>query len=205
MGRARVHRAGASRPARKARIVLIDQWVQRYATEVRAAVRAYHRVDSCIESTRVGIEVARYYGRHVTPVPTAVGYFTAEAWAARGRSGYSVGVTGSGRITAGAWDGHLIGLLDRWLVDFAADLMHRPARGIHVPGPFIVPGTADQLAEGVAITDTTTGVVRTYRAMPDTTWRTAPAWRRRSPAIRAAAAQAIRALQTVPQEVRPRC
>jgi hypothetical protein len=174
----------------------VDPWVQRYATEVRAAVRAGHRVDSCIESTRVGIEVARYYGRHIEPVPTAVGYFTAESWAAKGRTGYSVGVTGTGRITAGAWDGHLVGLLAPWLVDFAADLLHRPDRGIDVPGPFIAAVTAEQLADGVAIADTETGVVHTYRAVPDTTWRTSPAWRRHSPSIRAAAATAIRALQT---------
>lgn len=108
------------------------------------------RVDSCILTTRVAIEVMHYAG-HKAARPLAVKVIAANREAQEelraGRmpdewpeAAWSVGVQGTGSRASGRWDGHLIVACGDVLADLTADQFHRPDKGLPCPGPIVVTG-----------------------------------------------------------------
>lgn len=167
--------------------------MHRIAVDTRAAVLTRYRPDSCIESTRAIAEVYRYFGHRLVPVATRVAFYTAEAYATNAARGWAVGVTGTGEITNGGWDGHLVGLVDdAWLVDGSADQFDRPAKGLHVGGPVVVATDRAQLDNGLSLADDASGLVAVYRTIDNTSWRRAPAWTRNTAVMRTVVGEAIR-------------
>lgn len=112
--------------------------------------------DSCILSTRVVLEVSRYFGLpHARPVPVSAAVFNGpgferyQEWHALppeerpgipldlGEDGYAVGIDGDDLDTitprgpaGGRWNGHLIAQVGDLLCDWSLDQFNRPERGM---------------------------------------------------------------------------
>jgi hypothetical protein len=177
--------------------------VETFAAVVRAAALRRYAQYSCVETVRIGIEVGRYFGLEIKPLPVRLLYATADWWAAedkRTAPGWSAGVPGTGatytRGHGDRWDGHLCGYAPRLglLIDFSTDQYHKPNHGIVVDQPLALPVPREQLRGGVAC-DYSATVVCWYQETSDTQWRQFPAWREHAGEIRAAAAEAIRLLR----------
>lgn len=175
------------------------------ARAVRQAVLAEFRVDSCIASTRVTIEVCRYWGLMARPQPTRVQAFTPTAWKLRDElvslpveqwppGAYSVGVAG-GDHAPGRWNGHLVAVQGRWIIDPSIDQLARPQHGLLVQASaWLMPEAwAGKLAPDetgqVALPD---GTVIIYEALDDWKFRQSPNWSAKLPAIKRVTGAAIK-------------
>lgn len=141
--------------------------------EAHDVIRARWRVDSCLISTRVVLDVAAVAG--IPAVPQECNTYAANAKAAKlvdddvpftdwPPSAWSVGVVqANGDTTRGGWNGaHMVALLgpagDRLLVDVSAEQFARPNKGILVPGGSVVApwveeaGTAVEGPDGTRLT-----------------------------------------------------
>lgn len=172
------------------------EFAQRLADAVREIVlKAWRRPDSCIESTRIAVQVARRIGLAAAPVPTTCLLATRTWYDSGGTRGHSV-IAGTGTVNpdTASWDGHLIAHLDgAWLLDIAADQLHRPAHGINILRPIVVPATRDELRAGM-VRRLHDGLVVSYREVPDRTWRSAPGWAAYPQLVEAAVVQVLRRL-----------
>lgn len=174
-----------------------------YATAVRLAVRRkWPTVNSCIESVRVGIEVARYFGLMIEPVPVKCCFATLDWYAAftdhqaPPLPGWSVGTTGAGNPTGpNRWDGHLIGYapLADLLIDYSADQYHRPQHGLNVPGPVVMQVDRARLRAGFAAR--WGEIMVDYKQITDRAWSRGGGWTGHHSLISEAAGEAIRALR----------
>lgn len=177
----------------------------------RAAVLAATSADTCILTTRVICETARYFGVPVKPV--AVNVMVHNAAAARllaeavptdqwPPEAWSLGVAGTGAIAGRAWDGHLIGVGvvggDRFLVDGSADQLSRPGKGIDVaPLTIRMPqGYRDIPAGEWMLVGNQAAVTVAYRRMATPgQWRRSPDWVGKKAAAAAMTARAITAVR----------
>jgi len=190
--------------------------LQRIAWVSRRAVRNECAPDSCIESTRVLIEVARYFGVEVRPLAVRVQLFNAEAWdQLQARvpldewtgGAFSLGIDGEAPRT-GKWNGHLVGLAPGHVIDASADQFSRPAKGITIDGPMVLPRPPGWPASGgpAAWLAPDDGLRIIYEpGVRDPSWRKAPAWSGHRAAYREVAGQAIRALRTLEGDPDDRC
>jgi hypothetical protein len=181
------------------------RWPLAYARRVRVATR-YMFPDqadvAAVHCVRVGVTVAEHYGRRLDPVAVRLSAYNADYRDSEGRAGWSVGTHGDGslNIDTRRWNGHLVGMLDgRWLVDFAAQQLHRPERGIEITSPTVAAVDLDQLVGGFVTARGPDGPWMAYQAVGDTRWRSFRAWHEELPAYRVAANMAIAALAGVPQ------
>lgn len=176
----------------------------RFARLVRGVVLQHYAVRSCIETLRCAVTVGRYFGLAIEPVPVQVIYATADWWDwpaddKTNAPGWSVGTPGTGRIypAANSWDGHLMGW---WaaaagpglLIDFSADMYHRPAKGLNVDGPVALTVGRDELAAGLTMRRPGSNLVCYVQEIDSDYWRRAPGWVRFPAHARKAAGQAIR-------------
>jgi len=182
-------------------------WYGLLAATVRQAVLTQFRQDSCIASARVTLLVCHYFGIVAKPQAVKVCAYTPLAWEQRARlaslpaeqwpsGAWAVGITG-GEHRPGRWNGHLVALAGRWLIDPSLDQLARPHLGL------LVAASAWQMPEhwsGQVAEDEQgqitqpDGSVITYDALADTTWRQSPNWSAKAPGIRRCTALAIRHL-----------
>jgi len=180
------------------------------AQAVRQAILAEFRHDSCIASTRATLLVLHYFGHIAYPQAVKVQAFNAKAWAMRDElkglpieqwppGAWSVGIAGrAGSSRPGRWDGHLVAVSGRWLLDPSLDQLARPAKGIWVEaGAFRMPehwgaGWPEDEAGLVTQHD---GSVILYEPLADTSWRQSPNWSAKLPAIKRVTGEAIRLLR----------
>lgn len=113
------------------------------ARVARPHLRAVFAADSCVASTRIGLDVLAALGVAARPLPVRMA--TANAAHLRTAAGAApdggewvvdVGARPPGHVVIGVPAAGL-------LVDLAADQADRPGRGIHIPGPLVVPAAAD--------------------------------------------------------------
>ena len=176
------------------------------ARAVRQAVLVEFRHDSCIASTRVTLEVCRYWGLAARPQAVKVQAFTPQAWQQRAalrnvpvdkwpKGAWSVGIAGSGKHGPGRWDGHLVALHGRWLIDPSLDQLARPQHGLLVlASAFRMPEQwGGALAEDeVGMVTMPDGTVIIYESLDDQEWRQSPNWSAKSPAIKRVTGAAIK-------------
>lgn len=182
----------------------MDPWWAQFAQAVRTAVVPEYGARSCVETTRVAVYVAAYFGVTLEPHAVAVSVHTPDNWAALDGSGtmpdvgWSVGTHGDGTIDGLLWHGHLIALAEqrRILLDISADQFSRPAKGLLVPGPVTMPlGPDDDLGAGIAAHANDGGFVYYVQSSGNEAWRNFPAWQARKDRARRVAGTVIRELR----------
>ncbi len=142
-------------------------------------------VDSCIASTRIGVEALRRIGIAAGPTAVKVAAFNKEGhramvaghpeWVREQRDGaYGIGI---GYPTDGpGWDGHLVITVERkWLLDLSIDQASRPEHGI-VLKPFFTRRAFT--SKGVMLLRIPDGGALRYELDPDNkAYKHAPDWR----------------------------
>lgn len=158
-------------------------------------------VDSCIASTRIVMEVARYFGLPaVKPVAVSAAAFNAEGfrqyqeWHAtpeaergpyglQGDEAWAVGINGDdedkiegvGHV-GGNWSGHLIGRMEDIFIDFSLDQFTRPQRNMQF-GATIFPVQSIWEEHDIAIYKRSDGQAIVYRLIPNAVgYQRAPDW-----------------------------
>jgi hypothetical protein len=175
-------------------------WVRRFALITREVVLGSYIPQSCVESIRIGSEVARYFGRTLIPLPVRVLVATQSWLDSSGRVGWAAGTVNAGTVDVPrrGWNGHLAGLLDdTWYVDLSADQFDRPRHGMAWPMPAICLANRAAVEAGIVIRNPQAPVVYHAIAVDDSLWRTFPAWTAHQAQIRKSAGLAIRALKQV--------
>jgi len=119
------------------------------ALEVRNAVLSWCEVNSCIESTRLGLLVFERLGIPARPQPVRVAVMNRLSWNLMNANvpfkqwpdeAYNLGVGfRQGDVPPDGWNGHLVAIVrepgqPRHLIDISADQFDRPGR-LNVPGP----------------------------------------------------------------------
>lgn len=186
-------------------------WTTKAAEIVRAeALHEYSAPDTCIQSSRMGMETLSQFAVKSRPMACAVEIHTRDRWDAFNAGvpphelpGWGIGIDGrapdstaeqrAARLAAQGitdtqrvrgWNGHLVlwvpGPPCSLLVDISADQMHRPERGLSVPGPVVIQlgeeGTRDWLA-GRKIVGFGDGIVAIYQHQRTMSrWRESTAW-----------------------------
>lgn len=130
-------------------------WLHEFALATRRVTLATGLVDnSCILSTRIGLEVLERHGVRAVAQAVRVAAYNTEGirlfmqevphseWP---DSAWSVGIEGTGKVTpeTKAWDGHLVLIVrnpnrTRTLIDLTADQLDRPHHNINVSGPVFI-------------------------------------------------------------------
>lgn len=123
--------------------------VGRVALDVRNAVLTWCAVNSCIESTRLGLLVFERLGIPARPQPVRVAVMNKASWQLMNEgvpielwpeSAHNLGVGFlSQDDNPDGWNGHLVAIVrepgkPRHLIDISADQFDRPGR-LNVPGP----------------------------------------------------------------------
>jgi len=185
-------------------------------SDIKTVLRQYFNDNSCINSTRVLIEVFRAYGLAASAFAVRAMVFSkgfveraereghipqsdAEllAWCAE-PSVYSVGIGfGTSDMPPDRWPGHLVVRAGHhYLFDATIGQASRPARGIHMPDLLLLDDVPLEFwrGQGAAITQSPDGSVIRYEPDPaNAGYLTSPGWRLR-PQIEQAAYREILAL-----------
>lgn len=149
----------------------------------------------CVNATRICLDVMRAFNVRAYPLSVQAvalnrAYRTklAElgrmptdnelpAWVAEGAWAIGVDVRGSATDTsANAWGGHLIAVVQDWIVDSAAIQISRPSKGIDIPDIF-VGATSRRFLKGKGSVgfESDGGAVLTYTPRPeDESWKDLP-------------------------------
>lgn len=186
-------------------------WLDRFADVTRAEILRWWRPNSCIVSTRLGLEVLKYFGVGAAAQAVTVAAFTKAAAAAiiAGENprdfGHSVGIAGTDEITMQpdgrrSWDGHLVIRLTQQpvLIDLSADQLDRPQRGLRVPQPIIAPiddTTAFERGRSLVLESAEDGTVLFYTALTSRAWRKSSDWTKHQDQVRRSAATVINTLR----------
>lgn len=128
---------------------MADDIIGEVSIAVRNLILQSHEVNSCIESTRLGLLVFERLGIRARPQPVKVAVMNRESWTLMQRGvpiaqwpkkawNLGVGFREGGDHPEG-WNGHLVAVVrqsgePRYVVDISADQFHRPGR-LEVPGP----------------------------------------------------------------------
>lgn len=180
--------------ARERRIVM------EVASRTRPLVLRNWRRDSCIPATRIAVLALRELGVRAAPVPcealvynaayvartTAEGRMPhdvaeAEVWWQEDRAwGIGIGCRELSEPAEGAWNGHLVALIDgRTLLDLAIDQADRPARDISIEDPVLADVPREWRHGDLRFHVPHDGAHVFYKATPDNTgYLTAPDWTR---------------------------
>lgn len=151
-----------------------QQWIEQFGQTTHDVCHNLGLpVNSCIEQSRVGVEVARRFGYLAVPVAVSV-------LVSAGKSVVVLpGPPGWGG-RRGGFQAHL--LLHFPAANIASDLtsdqFNRPANGMWFSGPIMWPCTREQLAGGVRLdVANRPGLSITYQERPDDVlYRIEPAW-----------------------------
>lgn len=131
-------------------------FIEHFVDVAPAILKANFRPDSCINSTRVFIEVMRAFNVKAEPrsvMTVAVNRIYAEKLIANGgwptrreqtdewcaAGGWSLGIDIDGHTNADGWPGHLVAVAQDFLVDASARQFNRPTKGIPIPDVFVAP------------------------------------------------------------------
>ena len=166
--------------------------------------------NSCIASTRILIEVLRYFGCRAEPLPVKVLACNAAAaplleagtpiaqWP---ESAYSIGVDATGTRADKGWDGHLVVTANRHLIDPSADQLDRPDHDLRVPGPIVLP-----IQDWPVRAQRHNTTIVYWPADSLGNWATAPDWSLNRPEARSAVGASIREAKhhLFTAEIRPR-
>lgn len=153
-----------------------ETWIDTFVKAMRRTMgRCFLPVNSCIETARIGVEVARTFGYIAEPVPVGV-------VATFGSS--SVVLPGPPEIrrparhAADGYEGHLVlWFPGDWLVDLTAPQFHHPELGVRVPEPLVLTIPRDVLASARIGGTLPTGTQIEYRELHGTVgWRLMKAW-----------------------------
>jgi hypothetical protein len=168
----------------------------------RPIMLEYVERSSCIAATRMGLEVCRYFGIAARPQSVRMMAVNALAraaitageepdWAA---GAWSVGIAGNGQPqTPGGWDGHLVLVADRTLVDLSLDQASRPAKDLPLnAATFRLDDTFDH---GEWVHYRLGPATVSYQQTRDLTWRTSPDWQARDRRWREPVARIIRTIR----------
>jgi len=133
---------------REQKRVLRQAVLAAYVNVASAVLPRYFRPDSCMNATRVCIDVLQMFGIEARPMVVDFAAFNkkwwelmmqtggmpqsdadSEDWVAQG--GWSLGI--GGEETADGWPHHLIAMAGNTVIDSAASQASRPAHGIYFP------------------------------------------------------------------------
>lgn len=184
---------------------MLPEPLETFAKVARDEILLDFKIDSCIASTRITIEVMRRLKVKARPLAVEATVYnegfhdavTAEGWPDTSdteafhawcdkHNAWSLGIDRSQSQGDMRWPGHLVALVGRspYLVDAAADQMSRPKKGIEMPGVFVQPlyqtgfVTGQQPAIFTGEEDGKVKQVVVYRAFPDDrSYNTAPDWK----------------------------
>jgi hypothetical protein len=185
----------------------------RAAAVTRAAVLARYRPDSCITTTRVLIEVLRYFGVSAEPwaVDLTVTNAAGRKWAATDvpiedwpDEAYSIGMRADSAARPGDGGqfgvGHVVAVVAGGLMaDASIDQVARPGHGIPALAPVLarLPGDWRDAPDGMVLRWAAGDgdLQLDYRGNGSRLYASSPNWRRRNPHLRACVAEAIRAVR----------
>jgi hypothetical protein len=162
----------------------LGQWLDEFAVVARREMLKLYRPDNCVLATRLGLQILKYFRIDAVAEPVAVRACTTQELLVPG-TGHSIGTAGTGRIAAAPgssrmmWDGHLVIRLraPTQFVDLTVDALHRPHRGLHVPGPIVTPPfDLDFWRERRRLAFAIPGGAVTYDQMADESWCSSAAW-----------------------------
>lgn len=155
----------------------------------RPEILRHYRPDSCIGSTRIGIDVLAYFGVGSRPLPVEATLFNRGGMKAamEGRmcEGDEWGV-GLGVDDDSCQVGHLVILLDEpvrdepdqvTFVDLSLDQADRPQKGIYA-APAVFTGSAKFLVGDIWLEFPQSWGLIGYRRSANETYKTSPNWRR---------------------------
>lgn len=169
-----------------------DDWLEEFARETRTAVlERVASAGSCILSTRVGLEVLRFFGIPARPVPVRI------VAHGTGSDPWCIGIAGTGRMGPETWDGHLVLSLptQQWLVDLSLDQMSRVQRGLEL-GPAVAETPPGWGAVGDVVAGYCGQVLVAWQVIAGRGYTRCPDWSaRRAGVVRDAAADAITRLR----------
>lgn len=152
--------------------------------------------DSCIASTRMVMEVARYFALpRIMPIAVSTAVFNRlafeeyQAWHSLSPEeqavtpmqlvideSWAVGIEGDDTNTGGRWNGHLIAQIQDLFVDFSLDQFSRPEHDMATTAA-IFPIQNIWYEHGVAVYQREDGVAVVYRHMENAqNYRNAPDW-----------------------------
>lgn len=110
--------------------------------EGRDEILRHYRRDSCLASTRIGIEFLRHFGYTARPLAVRVEIANAEMLRCQAegipddqaleQGAWVVGIDGSDVIEGSGWDGHLVFTVEGYVMDLSLDQASRPAKGIEL-------------------------------------------------------------------------
>jgi hypothetical protein len=159
--------------------------VEALARVARPIIRRTWRPDSCVASTRVGLDVLKAYGVQARPWACM-----AQVWNPTMVAAVNRGLPAeAAQLEPGAWSvgigmaddqlGHLVIVTPTWIVDLSIDQASRPDRDMGLPTRGIIaPRT-----QGAVIT--ADGIFIAWREASGQAWRSATDWtarrRRRGP------------------------
>jgi hypothetical protein len=174
-------------------------WLHDFALVTRQATYDnFERVNSCILSTRIGVEVLGRFGLKARPRPVNVLVQNLDAYRLSEQrvpveqwpdDAWSVGVAPGQAPRPGSWPGHLVIELrepdqPRVLIDLTADQFDRPERNLKVGGPVFMNLTGawtpqDSLSTVIPDASGAPQTIVTYHPMPPgdpafRTWNDAP-------------------------------
>jgi hypothetical protein len=169
---------------------------------IKTVLRRHFKEDSCINSTRVLLEVFRGYGLAASPFAVRALIFSkgfvdrvaregyipqgdaeVRQWCAQ-PGVYSVGIGfGVPGMPPDRWPGHLVLRAGKhYLLDATISQASRPARGIRMPEMAFLDSVPLEFwrGQGVAISESPDGSMIRYEPDPsNTSYLTSPAWRLR--------------------------
>lgn len=177
------------------------------APAVRAYMRAYYTVDSCIPATRIALDTLAAFGVVGAPFPCEVfalnevvadflvknnrlpdGVEESEALLDAGGHMVVIG----GESTAKTIGGHLVATVSLrprpgapvrdFLIDLSADQMNRPHYGIHIERPIILPLDETSVADGVIPVALPEWGMVVYKRKDGLDYNQSPGWTRHFPA-----------------------
>jgi hypothetical protein len=186
-------------------------WLDAFAMLLRRAVlsNGFPR-HTCVLTTRLGLDVLRYFGVRAEPEPVAIACYNAKAFQAvvdgtfTADVGYTVGVGGTGAHTTrpggiSTVDLHLVlrTLSEPRLVDLSIDQFHRPERDLHLNGALVTPvfDLSRWLADDpITVFPAAGGAIR-YDRLDDHGYRRVPDWHPKGALATGIVAATIRALR----------
>ena len=179
---------------------------------IERVLRSYFGSDSCINSTRVLLEICRAYGLAADGFPVRTQVFSRAFMQRAHREGrlpedhelrswcaqpgvWSVGIGyGTPEMDATRWPGHLVLRAGRsYLIDATISQASRPARGIAMPDMLVIDAVPPEFwrGHGIVTADTPDGSWLRYEPdLGNTYYLHSPGWALR-PGVEAAAYQEI--------------
>jgi hypothetical protein len=169
--------------------------VEELARVVRQEMDGRYRPDCCIAATRILLSVADYFRLTALPLCVQATVFNPvmsqrleheampsqeeaeRSWFPAGCHSVGLGVPGDSE--PGRWQGHLVAVVERHLLDITLDQASRPQHGIVLPAVCVCPLDLDFLMRRAMLQGRCNGCLVRYLALPTGAgdFQRAPDWR----------------------------